>query len=1116
MSNPGQIALGIVGGIIGAFVGGPAGAAYGLQLGLAVGSVVSPTQLPGSFGPRLTDNKSTTSQLGAPICEVWGTDAVAGTIIWLGDVVEHAHTEEVGGKGGPEGESTTYTYTQSIAIGLCRGPMSGILRIWENGKLLYDVRGQRPDESNNDYTARLDYSVNSYGAGFTLYLGDEDQLPDPTLELKEGLGNVPAYRGLMYIVFHDRLLRDDQGQRHPNFKFEVAATDAGSNYSLIALASAVGGAATGKHVMTSSDNATQWTMRTTPTGAWRVLAGSASLGKVIAVAGGGGAVMQSFDAGATWALIGAGVGDACRDVCWAPELDLFVAISATTIYTSPTGEVWTARAAPADRLYHAIVWMPHIERFAVSAVNIVTGLAAEVWSADAITWNSATAPRPRAAFTLASGAGGSAYDGAVAAFYGATVDDFFITADGDFYTEKTAPSGNIEPAAAHVSGASAAAGQFVLGWALDNTRQISSTVNGGLTWVGPLSGVQQRTVSEVVYSARQYVLLYANPNALTGPAILERAVATSPDGRTWTAQVTPAAADSAEWSDFTVVYSPPPEGTVSLATIVADICERCGLGNDDVDVSDLVARRIEGYQVSRVTDGRSAIAVLRQVGFFDSVESAGIAKFATRGKAPVRTLALTDLGAHASDSAAPPSVTTRTQQDLELPRQLFVQFRDPDRDYEQGQQPSPTRLITDAVNDSYVDVAVAIDASAAAKIAEVLWADQWAARWQHSIAVDASHTDLEPTDCILVPVDGRLERMRIVAAEDSAIVLRTLSLVRDDDGSYVSAAIAEPPAVVPSGLRLYATSTLTLLDLPALRVEDNDAGVYAAVVRSGSGTSWGGAGLYRGEEGGPLSALASVTSEALIGSLASALPAGPSTVWDRGNTLVVELTRGQFESRTEAEVLGGANTLAIGAHGRWELVSFVTATQISGTQWRLTQLLRGRRGTEHAIGSSLAGDTAVLVSGAGIVRLPVTPAELGVPFVYRAVTLGAALGTGTDQSFTAAGEALVPFSPVHAAATQGSGGDLTISWVRRDRLLLDYVVGVATPMSEASEAYAVDILDGNSPSAVLRTLTNTTPVVLYTLAQQSTDFGSPVPTEITVRIYQLGALGRGHVCEESV
>lgn len=220
MSNPGQIGLGIVGGIVGAAIGGPTGAAYGLQIGLAVGNVVSPTQLPGTFGPRLDDNRTTTAELGAPIVELWGIDAVAGTVIWLGDLVEHSNTEEVGGKGGPEGENTTYTYTQSIAIGLCRGPHTAIRRVWENGKLVYDVRAPLAEESAGQFAARIEAAVD-YAQGFHLYEGNEEQLPDPTIELKEGVGNVPAYRGLMYIVYTDRLLRDDQGRRHPSFKFEV-------------------------------------------------------------------------------------------------------------------------------------------------------------------------------------------------------------------------------------------------------------------------------------------------------------------------------------------------------------------------------------------------------------------------------------------------------------------------------------------------------------------------------------------------------------------------------------------------------------------------------------------------------------------------------------------------------------------------------------------------------------------------------------------------------------------------------------------------------------------------------------------------------------------------------
>src|SRR5690606_14664554 len=94
-------------------------------------------------------------------------------------------------------------------------------RIWENGKLVYDARNRQEGESDEDYEARV-LASNEYEQTFVFYPGSEDQEPDPTIELDKGIGNVPAFRGLCYIVYPDRQLLDEQGKRHPNFKFEVA------------------------------------------------------------------------------------------------------------------------------------------------------------------------------------------------------------------------------------------------------------------------------------------------------------------------------------------------------------------------------------------------------------------------------------------------------------------------------------------------------------------------------------------------------------------------------------------------------------------------------------------------------------------------------------------------------------------------------------------------------------------------------------------------------------------------------------------------------------------------------------------------------------------------------
>ena len=62
------------------------------------------------------------------------------------------------------------------------------------------------------------------------------------------------------------------------------------------------------------------------------------------------------------------------------------------------------------------------------------------------------------------------------------------------------------------------------------------------------------------------------------------------------------------------------------------------------------------------------------------------------------------------------------------------------------------------------------------------------------------------------------------------------------------------------------------------------------------------------------------------------------------------------------------------------------------------------------------------------------------------------------------------------------------------------------PLSEDAESYEVDILDGAS---VVRTLTASTPGVVYAAAEQTADFGSAQPS-YDIRVYQLSSsYGRG-------
>ncbi|MEQ1716462.1 MAG: hypothetical protein ABL907_10835, partial [Hyphomicrobium sp.] len=104
------------------------------------------------------------------------------------------------------------------------------------------------------------------------------------------------------------------------------------------------------------------------------------------------------------------------------------------------------------------------------------------------------------------------------------------------------------------------------------------------------------------------------------------------------------------------------------------------------------------------------------------------------------------------------------------------------------------------------------------------------------------------------------------------------------------------------------------------------------------------------------------------------------------------------------------------------------------------------------------------------------------------------------------GQGLKPYAPVHLKGTRAGGGDLTMSWIRRTRIGGDSWEQNDVPLSEDSERYDVDILQG---AVVKRTISATTPSIIYTAAQQVLDFGAVQPA-VSVRVYQMSALaGRG-------
>lgn len=203
-------ALGIAGAVVGGIFGGPQGAMIGYTVGSAIGGIIDP---PHFDGPKLADASVQTSRDGVPIPIVWGQHHVSGNIIQVNPIIETTKKVRTG-KGGSTTTETTRTRTFAIGIGRGpTGPITGLLRVWENNKLIYDVRG----------VSQLSAADNAaFEASTNIYLGTEDQLPDPELEVHTGVGNTPAYRGLAYIVRPNYDITNF-GSSIPQYRFEILA-----------------------------------------------------------------------------------------------------------------------------------------------------------------------------------------------------------------------------------------------------------------------------------------------------------------------------------------------------------------------------------------------------------------------------------------------------------------------------------------------------------------------------------------------------------------------------------------------------------------------------------------------------------------------------------------------------------------------------------------------------------------------------------------------------------------------------------------------------------------------------------------------------------------------------
>jgi hypothetical protein len=949
---------GVVGAGIGYAIGGTSGAQWGWMIGSAVGGYVDPDVIKGQ---KLSNAQAVQVTEGAFIPFGYGTFVVGGNIIQCGPLDEHKHRER-SGKGGPVQEN--YTYTRTFAIGLCEGEVGGILRIWADGKLVYDARDPAEWPDDADAIRAMAADTSKFSASFTFYPGSETQVPDPSLEALDdswggGVGNVPSYRGLAYVVFHDYDVTDHSGAV-PQFRFEV--TCCGTTTTTTAPLSWLHGS----------------------TGLTQTIYATAVYGSIAFAVGINNNFRRSVDGGQSWNAV-----DYADALGWSPTQSLMAIWHDPDPTVGPQGYWYLAKN----------------DAIAISSDN-------------GTTWGEFLAPPQHTLSCQVVLVGGAYYSGVNAPglntrlfqpmVNGPTEVDFggdygIPTAIGDIGGQPIVGTdvGNILIAANNVT---YTAGTAIKGFAYGNGILLAALAGGylrstddGNNWT--FYGVG--TAEQVLYARGMFF------------KISPTSIAVSPNGLTWSTSDTYfetnsggalAATDSyalvvvsqngSYVSALPAQYAIPDAsgwftdlfGRISGATtitttscqavlsdVVADFCDRVGIPSTRYDVSALIDP-VRGYVVASQSTASDNIRALQQGFFFDYPEwgdypdTFTMLRAIKRGGATAFTVTDDDFIWSDDDEDVRP-------QAVEFPKKLHLTTADVYADYNATTQTAERETQNvKAVGEASVQLSLATTRDESAQIADkalkVLWTQ---AEGSLEREFPEEFSQYVPSDCF--SFNGRRYLIQQAELGDGTVKFKA---VRDRPSAYVSTATGttriHPP---PPQLGLRGPTVFAAMNLPSLRTQDATPGMYVFVC--GLLDGWQGCDLQLSTDGGSTyRSVATITTENTMGDLTAAC--GTS-----GDITTRVYHHHTLESVTDAQLAARANAFAIESGNVAEIGQFQDAVDTGNEgEYTLSTLTRGELDTTAAAHG--VGDRFVLLDHLNFIPLDVSLA--GKTLYFRPVTLG--------------------------------------------------------------------------------------------------------------------------------
>jgi hypothetical protein len=1030
-----SVAGAVIGGLIGTFVVPGLGTAAGAELGFAIGGIAG-ALLTHQKGPAPGDLRVQDSAYGKPIPWYYGVYRGAGNVIWCGQARQHSE----GGKGG--GPSQTIV-TLSFAVGICEGPIVGLRRIWANGKLIYDMS----NPSNFEAISGSQQMVQN----FKLYVGDENQLADPTIQAAEGVANTPPFRGLAYVVFNDLDL-SSWGNYMPSLTFEVFKT-ATANYTVsmqYGYQSSPAWDSFAANTIVRIDEAGN-------TYGWQ----AGQVGSFIQVQ-----AFRTSPYGVTEFLLGSPL-HTTFDQPWQRfqnyDGDDGIAMTDGTYYEPGPVAIKAGFGGPASTF-----WANNGN--AVKKGGIIYGSLHVASIPNAVyIWNP----------TL-----GSYYQGSYVGLFSA------VGVSGSYIYIVT-DTGDPHPQAL-----------------------VKLTLGGDFIAVLATNAFFGLQTTGYFVSDSELYLTTSGPTVQkwNGSALVDTGIPCDTGGTTGDMRIYNSVAYYTRYGGTGQFYVQTPYLTPAkqpLSDIVSDVCQRAGLVSSQYDVSGLTDQVI-GYAVANHSSPRANLAPLMSAYFVDANDTDNKLKFVRRGAQPIGTFYYADLGASTQigDDANTTPITEQIAQEVDLPRTLAFTYSSFGTDYQQNTQ---TAFMPDTASNKDVTAQATIvlaDDDARLRAQTMLWA-AWVGRKSYQLATSLAYLQYEPGDVMnLQGADGSMRIVRITRCVfDGQGGLQWECQLEQPDiypsgtftaGGGKALGYSTPPID-------YAGPTiLRILDIPPLRDIDTAPGLYLAAC--GLADNWPGAIVDVSRDGSSYSQLTRIVRSSVIGYTTNVLAnyQGGNTP-DELSVLNVSLYHGALSSVSYSNFLLGNNAAYVGG----EIILFRNAVQTGTNTWALSGLLRGRAGTEFVIAAHAKGEPFVLLDPNALARHQVNVSDYGNTLYYEPHLLNIfANQPASTYQDTVSDACAKPLAPHLFRANKGSisaTNDITLTWFRRARVLYQWANGTDVPLDQSTEAYTLTISDGSGNVKRTTTITAATSYI-YTAANISTDLFSAGQT-INFSVSQNSDLG---------